>query len=250
MEVQRSFYTEFLYYMLTPQTLEQMATVAERSVRIPFGARFLRTRELRNMSAKAMVGSCEVHRVLKRGLSCIQDDLAVVNDPNALKRDKKESLTRMSQCVGMLNMAVDKQHNNLATIQGADSANYVAKRLATVDKRKFREEANGLEPSAFEEVEAWCARSMEHDQAEISTSPKFQHNKRAKDDSDINKQPVVHADADAMEVDLDTVMNLEAGGSSVRNVWYEFCAEFRKAKDTLWRKSGKKTRSYQLLLAT
>ena len=43
------------------------------------------------------------------------------------------------------------------------------------------------------------------------TPPKFQHNKRAKDGSDINKQPVVHADADAMEVDLDTVMNLEPG---------------------------------------
>ena len=91
--------------------------------------------------------------MLERGLSCIQDDLAVVNDPNALKREK-ESLTRMSQCVGMLNMAVNKQHSNLATITGADSANYVSKRLATVDKRKFCEEANGLEPSAFEEVEA------------------------------------------------------------------------------------------------
>ena len=83
------------------------------------------------MNIRAMVGSHEVQNVLKRGLSSMEDDLAVVNDPNARKRDKKESLKRMSQCVDTLNIALAKQDSNFAAIKGADSANYVAKRLAT-----------------------------------------------------------------------------------------------------------------------
>ena len=68
-------------------------------VPIPGGARFYSTTELSIMNIRAMVGSHEVQNVLKRGLSSMEDDLAVVNDPNARKRDKKESLKRMSQCV-------------------------------------------------------------------------------------------------------------------------------------------------------
>ena len=43
------------------------------------------------MNIRAMVGSHEVQNVLKIGLSSMEDDLAVVNDPNARKRDKKEA---------------------------------------------------------------------------------------------------------------------------------------------------------------
>ena len=50
--------------------------------------------------------------MLKRGLSSMQDDLAVVNDQNARKRDKNESLKRMKQCVDTLNIALIKQDSN------------------------------------------------------------------------------------------------------------------------------------------
>ena len=90
------------------------------------------------MNIRAMVGSHEVQNVLKRGLSSMEDDLAVVNDPNARKRDKKESLKRMSQCVDTLKIALAKQDSNFAAIKGADSANYVAKglQLLTQARRK------------------------------------------------------------------------------------------------------------------
>ena len=121
-----------------PANFGGMAIVGRGSVQIPGGARFYSTTELSIMNIRAMVGSHEVQNVLKRGLSSMEDDLAVVNDPNARKRDKKESLKRISQCVDTLNIALTKQDSNFATIKGADSANYVAKRLATADKRKFR----------------------------------------------------------------------------------------------------------------
>ena len=108
------------------------------------------------MNIRAMVGSHEVQNVLKRGLSSMEDDLAVVNDPNARKRDKKESLKRMSQCVDTLNIALAKQDSNFAAIKGADSASYVAKRLATADKRKLRDEES-LSSTFFRslELELW-----------------------------------------------------------------------------------------------
>jgi hypothetical protein len=163
------------------------------------------------MNIRAMVGSHEVQNVLKRGLSSMEDDLAVVNDPNARKRDKKESLKRMSQCVDTLNIALAKQDSNFTRIKGADSASYVAKRLATADKRKLRDEANGLELGAFEEVQAWRARSIEDDQGEMVTPHRTQYHKRAKGDSDINQQPVVESHEDAMQVDMDSFINLAPG---------------------------------------
>ena len=76
-------------------------------------------------------------------------------------------MQRISQRVDTLNIALAKQDSNFATIKGADSAHYVANRLATADKRMLRDEANGLELGAFEEVQAWRARSIEHDQGEM-----------------------------------------------------------------------------------
>lgn len=163
------------------------------------------------MNIRAMVGSHEVQNVLKRGLSSMQDDLAVVNDAKALKRDKQQSLKRISQCVDSLNIAVVELGSKFAAIKGAHSANYVAQRLATADKRKLRDEAHGLELGAFEEVQAWHARKIEHDQGEMVTPHRSQFHKRAKGDSAINQQPVNESHEDAMPVDMDSAMNLAPG---------------------------------------
>ena len=93
-------------------------------------------------------------------------------------------MQRISQRVDTLNIALAKQDSNFATIKGADSAHYVANRLATADKRMLRDEANGLELGAFEEVQAWRARSIEHDQGKMVTPHRSQYHKRAKGDSD------------------------------------------------------------------
>ena len=70
-----------------------------------------------------MAGVHEVQKVLKLGLSSIQDDLAIVNDPAIVKR--------LQQGVSTLNVAVAQQDNNFATAKGASSASYAVDRIAT-----------------------------------------------------------------------------------------------------------------------
>ena len=51
------------------------------------------------MNIKSMAGAHEVQKVLKLGLSSIQDDLAIVSDPHSRAGDKAASIKRLQHSV-------------------------------------------------------------------------------------------------------------------------------------------------------
>ena len=163
------------------------------------------------MNTKSMAGAHEVQKVLKLGLSSIQDDLAIVSDPHARAGDKAASMKRLQHSVSTLNVAVTQQDSNFATIKGASSASYAADRIATTGKRQQRESNNAQDLSTHEQLEAWRI-----DQGEMVTPTRSKHHCPGKGDRQFQHN-IIHSRDEIMQdimgdrIQTADLMNLDPG---------------------------------------
>ena len=163
------------------------------------------------MNIKSMAGAHEVQKVLKLGLSSIQDDLAIVSDPHSRAGDKAASIKRLQHSVSTLNVAVTQQNSNFATIKGASSASYAANRIATTGKRQQRESNNAQDLSTHEQLEAWRI-----DQGEMVTPTRSKHHCPGNGKGDRQfKHNIIHSCDEIMQdvmddrIQTDDLMNLD-----------------------------------------